>query len=347
MSANTPLVLITPEAREALELEAERAGIGGDLVGGLLFGYPVDERRRLVVYSVRPRPEVGFGQKGFSLDQSRTSQQLAAARKLASQADYCGVWYLHRTPDPELTDDEWVQAQGVLEDPDFRFKDLVCLVLCLYSGDLNTYAFSFNLHHSTRGQLPEPTDLRVVESVSTPAPQPTEVQPAHAVTASPPPTAWYKSPAVAERLEVERRQLEQKYHVEPAVTPRGQVVFRLQPKSGYGKLVFYLSCGSGFPNRAPEAFISAGGKRYPLVSPGLNDWSVERQFVAVADELIEWTAWSLDQYVAAAEEALNRGDYREAADLLTVVLSINPRTPGAARLLARAQAPLRERELVG
>jgi Tfp pilus assembly protein PilF len=61
----------------------------------------------------------------------------------------------------------------------------------------------------------------------------------------------------------------------------------------------------------------------------------------MADELVSWLGWSLDQYMAAAEEALSRGDYQEAADLLTVVLSIDPRTPRAAHLLARAQAPLR------
>jgi len=61
----------------------------------------------------------------------------------------------------------------------------------------------------------------------------------------------------------------------------------------------------------------------------------------MADELVSWLAWSLDQYVAAAEEALNRGDYQEAVDLLSVVLAIDPHTPRAARLLARAQAPLR------
>ena len=55
---------------------------------------------------------------------------------------------------------------------------------------------------------------------------------------------------------------------------------------------------------------------------------------------VKWMAWSLEQYVTAAEEALSRGDHQEAADLLTVVLATDPRTPRAARLLARAQAPL-------
>ena len=156
-----PIVLITPEAKAALEAEAERAGATGDVVGGLLFGYPLDERRRLIVASVRLRPEVNFGTRIFSLDQSRTSQQLADARKLDREAKYCGVWYVHRTPTGELTDDEWVQAQRVLEDPDFSFKDLVCLVVCLYLGELNTYALSFNLHHSARGQLPASTLLKL------------------------------------------------------------------------------------------------------------------------------------------------------------------------------------------
>ena len=111
MPTDTPTILITPEAKAALEAEAERDGISGDLSGGLLFGHPLDERRRLVINSVRPRPETGFGRKDFCLDQSRTSQQLKRAQKLAPEASYCGVWYLHRTPDQELTDAEWIQAQ--------------------------------------------------------------------------------------------------------------------------------------------------------------------------------------------------------------------------------------------
>ena len=42
MSTELPTVLITPEARSALEAEAERTGISGDLAGGLLFGHPLD-----------------------------------------------------------------------------------------------------------------------------------------------------------------------------------------------------------------------------------------------------------------------------------------------------------------
>ena len=76
MDTDVPIVVITPEARDTLEAEAERSGISGDVVGGLLFGYPLDGQHRLVVDLVRPRPEVGFGQKGFSLNQSRTSQKL-------------------------------------------------------------------------------------------------------------------------------------------------------------------------------------------------------------------------------------------------------------------------------
>ena len=60
-----PIVLISPETKAALETEAERASATGDIVGGLLFGYPLDERRRLVVASVKPRPEVRFGEREF------------------------------------------------------------------------------------------------------------------------------------------------------------------------------------------------------------------------------------------------------------------------------------------
>lgn len=62
--------------------------------------------------------------------------------------------------------------------------------------------------------------------------------------------------------------------------------------------------------------------------------------VEVANDLVEWQVCLLDQQIVAAEEALNRGDYQEASDLLAVVLLINPRKPRVARLLARAQAPL-------
>jgi hypothetical protein len=332
MSADTPIVLITPDAKAALETEVERTGVSTDLVGGLLFGYPLDAHRRLVVDSVRPRPEVGFGRKGFSIDQSRTSQRLAEIRQLAPKADYCGVWYLHRTPEPELTDDEWVQAQSVLEDPDFRLQDLVCLVICFYFGELTLHAMSFNRYQSARGQLPEPTELQVLTDSDARA----EAAPA----TRPSPTEWFKSPEVAERLGQERKQLAQAYHVEPTVAPDGQVIFCLRPKSEWGKLTFYLACGPGFPAEAPAAFLVAGGKQYPLVSTVLGDWTAGQQLVNVADDLIKWLSWSLEQYVTTAEEALNQGDHQEAADLLTAVLSIDPRTPRAARLLARAQARL-------
>ena len=338
MSTEPPIVLITPETKAALEAEAERPGIGGNLAGGLLFGHPLDERRRLVISSVRLRPEVGFGEKSFCLDQSRTSQQLGQARQLAPEANYCGVWYLHHTPNQELTGEEWVQAQSVLEDPDFCFQDMVCLVLCLYSGELKTYVSSFNRYHSARGQIPEPTLLQLTtDSLPTPA----QTGPARPSTPRPGPTDWYKSPAVAARLGQEHERLAQKYHVEPALAPNGHMIFRLMPKSEYGKLVFYLACGPGFPEKAPVAFLLAGGKRHPLFSPGLNDWSAGQWLAEVANGLLEWIAWSLDQYVAAAKEALKRGDHQEAADLLTVVLSIDPRTPRAARLLARAQTNTR------
>jgi len=338
MPTEPPIVLITPEAQATLEAEVKRTSIGGGLAGGLLFGCPLDEHHRLVVSSVRLRSEVGFGQKSFCLDQSRTSQQLEQARKLAPGASYCGVWYLHRTPNQELTDKEWVQTQSVLEDLDFRFEDLVCLVLCFYSGELKSYASSFNRYHSARGQFPAPTQLQLTTDS---LPTPTQASPAHPSAPRPAPTDWYKAPEVIERLKLEHERLAQKYHVEATLAPNGQqLIFRLMPKSEYGKLAFYLAFGPGFPDKAPAAFLLAGGKQHPLFSPGISNWSAGQWLVGVADDLIEWLAWSLEQYVATAEEALDQSDYQEAADLLTVVLSIDPRTPRAARLLARAQAPL-------
>ena len=330
MLTDTPTILITPQARAALKAEAERTGAGGDLTGGLLFGYPVDERHRLVVSFVRPRPEVNFGQKDFCLDQSRTSQQLEQARELAPEAHYCGVWYVHRTPNRELTDEEWVQAQRVLEDPDFRFRDLVCLVICLYFGELNVYALSFDLHQSARGQLPTPTLLKLTTDLPAPPPQ-----------ARPAPTDWYKSPDAARRLGLERERLAQRYRVESAITPDGKVTFRLMPKAEHEDLVFYMACEPGFPEKPPVAFLSVRGDRYPLLSPSLSEWSAEHWLAEVADDLVTWQAHLLDQQIATAEEALNRGDYQKASDLLAMVLLIDPRKPSAVHLLARAPALLK------
>jgi len=324
-------ILITPQAKSALEAKAEKASSSGDITGGLLFGCPVDDHQRLVVSSARPRPEVNFGQKDFCLDQSRTSQQLAQARNLHPDAHYCGVWYVHRAPNPELTDEEWVQVQGVLEDPDYRFKDLICLVICLYFGKLNTYAFSFNLYQSARGQLPTPAQLQLTTDLPSAQTQSQPVPP-------PAPADWYKSPAVARRLELERERLTQRYHVEPAVTPDGRVAFRLAPKTGYEDMRFYITCGPGFPDQAPEAFMSLEGDRYPLFSPTMNEWSAKQWLVKVADDLIRWQAQLLGQQVEAAEEALKRGDYQKASDLLVTVLLIDPRKPRAARLLVKARA---------
>jgi len=316
-------ILITPEARAALEAEARRAGASGDLMGGLLFGHPVDEQSRLVVSSVRLTSEVGFGRKDFSLDQSRTSQQLAQARKLAPGANYCGVWYVHLTPEYELTSAEWLQAQSVLEDPDFRFKDSVCLVLCRYVGKLNMYAFSFDRQHSARGQLPEPALLKLTTDV---LPIAKQVGPAGAPL-PPQPAGWYKTPEVARRLEAEHQGLAQKYRVESAVASNGQVIFRLMPKGEHEDIVFYIACGPGFPDKAPTAFLSLRGDRYPLLSPALNEWSAEKSLADLADDLLRW-------------QAINRGDYKEASDRLVMVLLIDPRMPDAARLLAQAQARL-------
>jgi hypothetical protein len=333
-----PIVLITPESKASLETEAERASGSGDIVGGLLLGYPLDERRRLVVASVKPRPEVRFGGREFCLDQSRTSQQLRAARKLVSQqVDYCGVWYVHRTPTGELTDEEWVQAQRVLEDPDYRFKDLVCLVLCLYGGDLKTYALFLDRYRAARGQLPVPTVLKLTTEEYSKEPQPASARKA---PAPPPadPRNWYKHPEVAKRLEVEHKWLVQRYRVESSAAPDGKVVFRLMPKKEHQDVVFYLACGPGFPEKAPVAFLIVRGDRYPLLSPALNEWTADNWLYEVADDLVKWQVKLLDQQVAAATEAIEQGNYKDASDRLAMVLLINPRMPGAARLLAKAES---------
>lgn len=332
MSQNVPIVLITPEVKAALQAQVERGGVSGELTGGLLFGYAPDERHRLVVSLTHLGAEVGFGRRDFSLDQTRTSRQLDHARSLSPQATYCGIWYMHRTPSRELTDEEWRQTQTLLEDPDFRSNDLVCLVLCFYYGELKIYASSFNRHHSARGQAPAPTQLHLT----------TERPPTPSATPRPavPRTSWFKAPEAAARLTMEREQLAQKYQVEPRVAPNGQVIFRLTPQDGHETLALYLACGPGFPDKAPRAFLLAGGKPYPLSSLGLNNWSARHKLVEIADELVEWLAFAPDEYVAEAERALSEGDYAKAADLLLVVLTIEPRTPRAARLLAQAQAGL-------
>jgi hypothetical protein len=336
MSTDTLIVLITPDAKAALEAQVHRSSITGGLTGGLLFGYPLDERHRLVVSSVRLSAEIGFGQRDFALNQTRTSGQLKQARSLAPEATYCGVWYIHRTPHQELTAEEWKQTQNLLEDPDFRFKDLVCLVLCFYRAELKIYASSFNQYQSVCGQSPTPTQLQLTTDSL-----PTQTDVTTPPVPPPSPTKWYESPEVAARLRLEHERLAQKYHIEPMLMPNGQMIFRLMPKGKHEKLVFYLACGPGFPDKGPWPFLLAGDRRHPLLSPGLVNWSEKQWLVEMADALVSWLAWSLDQYVIAAEEALSRGDYREATDLLTVVLAIDPHTPRAARLLARAQAPLR------
>ncbi|MCX7681053.1 MAG: hypothetical protein N2508_03640 [Anaerolineae bacterium] len=327
-------VLILPEVRAALEAEVTRSGVGGDLAGGLLFGFPLDEQRRLVVGYARLKPDVGFGQRDFALDQSRTSEQLAQAQSVSPQAHYCGVWYIHPTPEGELTDREWIQAQAVLEDPDYRFQDVTCLVLSLYSGKLTFHAFTLDVYQVARGLPPAPAQLFTAAAA--------EARPAEERRAAPAarPTAWYKVPEVARRLEDEHELLSARYYVEATLDAEGCVVFRLRPKSGYGKLMFDLVCGPGFPEKGPSAFLPIGERRHPIVSPTIGEWTADHRLTDVADEMASWLTWSLDDYVAAAQEALERGDYREANDWLTVVLSLNPRKPGAARLLAKAQAGL-------
>ncbi|RLC73114.1 MAG: hypothetical protein DRJ03_29330 [Chloroflexi bacterium] len=107
-------------------------------------------------------------------------------------------------------------------------------------------------------------------------------------------------------------------------------------------MVFYIACEPGFPDQAPTAFLSLRGDRYPLLSPSLNEWSAKQRLVEAADNLVEWQAHLLDQKIAAADEALERGDYQEASDLLVMVLLMNPRKPRAARLLGQVQAMLGE-----
>lgn len=335
MESILPIVLITPEANAALEAEAERAGGSSGLTGGLLLGSHLDERRRLVIGSIRLRPEVSFGEKDFSLDQSRTSQQVADAQKQYPEAHYCGVWYVHRTPTGELTDDEWMTAQGVLEDPDFRFKDLVCLVVCLYGGKLNTYALSFNRYHSARGQLPVPTVLKVTGEA-----EPARQRADAAAPLPPSPLDWYKTAEAVARLEEERARLLEGYAVESAVASDGKVVFRLMPKGEHQDMVFYLACESGFPTKPPIAFLVVRGDRYPLLSPTLNEWSTDKRMVDVADDLVRWQVALLDQQVQAAQRALDAGDARKASDLLAMVLLIDPRKAGVARLLARAESAM-------
>jgi hypothetical protein len=219
----------------------------------------------------------------------------------------------------------------LLEDPDFRFDDLVCLVLCFYGAELKFYAASFNRIHSARGQAPVPTQMRLSVDRSG------ETENAAPATISPR-EAWYKAPDVVARLNEERELLTALYEVEAALAPNEQMIFRLKPREKYEKLVFYLVCGPGFPKEAPRAFLPAGDKPYPVASPGLGNWSQEQRLTEVADELLGWMAFSVDDYLEAGRQALKQGDYQRAEDLLTVVLVIEPRTPGAPRLLAKAQA---------
>jgi hypothetical protein len=334
MTQQTPIVLISPEARAALVDEVEQSSASGETSGGLLFGYPVDKRQRLLVSSVRLSADVGFGRRAFSLDQTRTSRQLEAAQSLDPQATYCGVWYLHRTPNRELTDAEWVQTQTLLEDPDFRFNDLVCLVLCFYSAELNIYASSFNRHHSSRGQAPDPTELRLTTDWLEPPRTRTPLS-------SPPSRSnWYQTPDVASRLNLEHQRLAGKYRVEPALAPDGQMFLRLSPKQQYERMSFYLALGNGYPDKAPHAFLLIGGKPYRISSPSMGSWSASQWLVELADELMSWLVFSLNEYLTAAASALNGGSDREAADLFRLVLAIEPRTPKAARLLARAESAL-------
>ncbi len=331
-SQEVPTVLISPETRAALASESERTAVTGEmiLVGGLLFGYPVDAMQRMVVSYVRLSSDVGFGRKDFSIDQTRTSRMLDKARKLDPKANYCGIWYIHRTPNRDIFDEEWEQARNTLEDPDFRFEDLVCLVLCFYGGKLNIHASSFNRYHSSRGQAPAPAELRLTTDwLDTPT---RSERPAPA----PPVTDWYKSAVIGARLSQEHQRLAEKYEIESALSPDGQMFFRLSHKRKYQKLLFYLAVGNGFPDLAPHVFLLVGGKPHRVSIPSLGSWSESSSLVDTADELVEWLAFSKDEYLTAAEEAFSRGSYAKAADLVKLVLAIDPRMPGAPRLLAKA-----------
>jgi hypothetical protein len=283
---------------------------------------------------VQLKSDVGFGRKDFSLDQTRTSRQLEQAQRLDPQADYCGVWYIHRTPNRELTDEEWRQTQATLEDPDFHFPDLVCLVLSYYNAELNMHASYFTRAQAARGQAPVPTELRLTTDWG-----PTR-RPETSSAAKTPPKDWYKQPETADRLARERQRLDSRYDVEPAMAPDGQMYFRLSPKYQYEKMAFYLAIGYGFPETAPHVFLLVGGKPYRISSPLLGSWNSSRWLVEVADELVQWLAFSIDEYFARAQTEYEQGHYAEAADLLRLVLSIDPRTPQAARTLARIETRL-------
>ena len=116
------------------------------------------------------------------------------------------------------------------------------------------------------------------------------------------------------------------------------MVFRLMPHGEHQDMVFYLACESGFPDKAPLAFLVVRGDRYPLLSPALNEWSADKWLSEVADDLVRWQVALLDQQVQAAQAALEAGDARKASDLLAMVLLIDPRKAGVARLLARAES---------
>jgi hypothetical protein len=334
MSQPSHMVLISPEGRAALLACGNQNGVTGDLGGGLLFGYPLDQDQHLVISSIPLKSEVGFGRRDFSLDQTRTSRQLDEAQRLDPRATYSGVWYVHRTPQRELTRAESTQAQAMLEDPDFAFGELVCLVLCLYSGQATVYASCLNRHQAAHGQAPSPAELRLTTDWMFP---PKTAATSPAATDS---RHWYKSPEMAARLEQEHQTLAERYAMEPGLAADGQMFFRLSPRFKYQKMSFYLAVGQGFPEKAPHVYLLIGGRPQRIASPLLGSWTGQRRLVELADELVTWLAFSIDTYVEAAHNALNRQRYAEAADLLRLVLSIEPRTPNAARMLARAEAPL-------
>jgi hypothetical protein len=283
------IVCISPETGSGLALEARRSA-GDSVAGGLLFGYPVCECYRQVVGYTQLRPEVLMG-KGFSLDQSQPSRQLVLACQSDPQAQYCGAWTIHHTPEQEPTEREWVQARSVLEDPGYHFDDLVCLVLCSYAGELQYHAWILTREHAATGRPPEPANLLQA------SPQPGRAFPSSATPASPAPAEWYKSPDMARRLYLESLQLAQRYRVKMTADAGAQeVVFHLTPGNGGGGQSLCVACGPDFPRTGPVVFVTdedeEKGRRL-LYVPGSGDWLASYRLLDVTEHWLvrHATSW--------------------------------------------------------
>lgn len=273
------VVSISPETESGLELEARRSA-GDGIAGGLLFGYPVCECYRRVVGYARLRPEV-LTSDGFSLDRSHTAQHLESARQSDPQAQYCGIWTIHHTPEQELTEEEWVRARSVLEDPGYRFDDLVCLVVCSYAGELQYHTWVLTREHSATGRPPEPASLLQVSAWTG------RSFPSPATPASTAPAEWYKSPDMARRLYMESLQLAQRYRVKMTADASAQeVVFHLTPGNEQGGQSLCVACGPDFPRTGPVVFVTdedeERGRRL-LYVPGSGDWLASYRLVDVTE----------------------------------------------------------------